>query len=307
MQLTQHSVSLHAIHKMSHINRIHTLLAVQSIVIIFASINRLSNLAGGYVAPNQFLRWVDFNNMLVFPTISIIAFYLLKRVIEQGSGNILLGSLFLLGVYLLGVSYGDHEVTNYLHTRFCSDDAGDLCRIIIFNDDQFSHWLFFGGFISLHVALLLIQALTPLDDALTRRDVGLIVVNSLFIALGIFANLGFEEIGFDLYVIVWLAILAVGLLWRFGRKPLLIYYTTAYCARPWTGRHLSSIFCVAAKAYRHARLQTRKQPCLYFTKKDTRLFTAIRKRRSVKRSQKHSLHWKMLCGSATARSVLVVD
>ena len=58
--------------------RIHSLLAVQSVVAILVSINRLGTWTLGYVLPNQFLRWVDFNNMLVLPLISLVAFYLLK-------------------------------------------------------------------------------------------------------------------------------------------------------------------------------------------------------------------------------------
>src|SRR4051812_37614630 len=54
---------------------------------------------------------------------------------------------------------GSHEVTNYLHVRFCPDTASDLCRIVAYNDDQFSHLL--------------------------------------FVAAGVVANLAFEEIGLD--------------------------------------------------------------------------------------------------------------
>jgi hypothetical protein len=54
------------------------------------------------------------------------------------------------------------------------------------------------------------------------------VVNGLFIGLGVFANLAFEEIGLDLVVVAVLALVAVGLLVKHGRQPLFIYYTTAY-------------------------------------------------------------------------------
>ena len=57
----------------------HTLLAVQSLVVVFVSVNRLSALTLGYVAPNQFLRWVDLINMLPLPLLSLAAFYLLKK------------------------------------------------------------------------------------------------------------------------------------------------------------------------------------------------------------------------------------
>src|SRR3990172_3757350 len=100
--------------------RIHTLLAIQSIVAILVSVNRLGKWTLGYVLPNEFLRWVDFNNMLVLPLISLVAFYLLKKTIEydsparEGRTHLWLNLVFIVGVYLLAASYGDHEVTNYL-------------------------------------------------------------------------------------------------------------------------------------------------------------------------------------------------
>ena len=215
--------------------RIHTLLAIQSVVAILVSINRLGTWTLGYVLPNEFLRWVDFNNMLVLPLISLVAFYLLKKTIEydsparEGRGHLIVNLIFIVGVYLLASSYGDHEVTNYLHVRFCSNNiASDLCRIVIFNDDEFSHWIFFTGFVMMNAALLFLQNLFPHKEQLTGRDAALLVANSVFLGAGVLANLGFEEIGLDLYVVFLLAIISVYFLWKRGRQPLYIYYTAAY-------------------------------------------------------------------------------
>jgi len=217
------------------VKRIHFLLAVQSVVAILVSINRLGTWTLGYVLPNEFLRWVDFNNMLVLPLISLVAFYLLKKTIEydsparEGRTHLALNLVFIVWLYFLGASYGDHEVTNYLHTRFCLEDtASDLCRIVIFNDDEFSHWVFFTGFVLVNASLLFLQNVFPYKEKLTATDVGLLVVNALFLGAGILANLGFEEIGLDLYVVAVLAILSAYLLWRRGKQPLFIYYTAAY-------------------------------------------------------------------------------
>jgi len=214
---------------------IHSLLAVQSVVAILVSINRLGTWTLGYVLPNEFLRWVDFNNMLVLPLISLVAFYLLKKTIEydsparEGRIHLALNLVFIVGLYFLGASYGDHEVTNYLHTRFCLEDAAsDLCRIVIFNDDEFSHWVFFTGFVMVNAALLFLQMVFPYRGEVTTGDISLLIGNAVFLAAGIFANLGFEEIGLDLYIVALLAILSVYLLWRRGKQPLFIYYTAAY-------------------------------------------------------------------------------
>ncbi|MGQ0604723.1 MAG: hypothetical protein ACT4QE_23840 [Anaerolineales bacterium] len=244
------------------LGRLHALLFVQTIVIILGSINRLGSFTLGYVAPNEFLRWVDFHNMLTLPLISLGAFYLLKKTLEydspqrEGRWHLALNLTFILGLYLLGASYGTHEVTNYLSFRFCREvPTTDLCRIVIFNDDEFSHWVFFTGFVMVNAALMFFQVLfphrgtgpskawagesgtivptrsvspSPRSGAVTTLDKVLLGVNAVFIGAGIFANLAFEVIGLDLYVVALLAVVAVGLLWRKGAQPLLIYYSVAY-------------------------------------------------------------------------------
>lgn len=216
-------------------NRIHILLGIQSLLAIFVSFNRLTDWFEGYVLPNEFLRWVDFNNMLPVPLISLLATYLLKKTLEynsperEGRAHLAWNVVFIIGVYLTAVSYGDHEVTNYLHVRFCvADSISDLCRIIIFNDDEFSHWLFFAGFMLVNLAILFLQELFPYRGQLSGGDVGLLFLNSLFLGGGVMANLGFEEVGLDLYVVAALALIAAGLLWWRGKQPMFVYYTFAY-------------------------------------------------------------------------------
>jgi hypothetical protein len=215
--------------------RIHALLGVQSLVAILVSINRLGTWTLGYVLPNQFLRWVDLNNMLALPLISIVASYLLKKAIEydspqrEGKTHIAWNLVFIVGLYLLAASYGDHEVTNYLHARFCeTNTTSDLCRIVIFNDDEFSHWIFFTGFVMINAAILFMQDIFPHREKITNADFALLGLNAIFLGARILANLGFEEIGLDLYVVTLLALISTYLLLRRGRQPMFVYYTVAY-------------------------------------------------------------------------------
>lgn len=214
--------------------RIHVLLGIQSLLGILVSLNRLGPWTLGYVLPNEFLRWVDLNN-IILSLISLVALYVLKKSIEyvspqrEGTAHTAWNLVFIVGVYLTAASYGDHEVTNYLHQRFCaSDTASDLCRIIIFNDDEFSHWLFFTGFVMVNAAILFLQNLFPHPARISGADFALLGINALFLGAAILANLGFEEIGLDLYVVAALAIVSGYLLWRRGRQPMFIYYTIAY-------------------------------------------------------------------------------
>ena len=215
--------------------RIHTLLGIQSLVGILVSLNRLGTWTLGYVLPNQFLRWVDFNNMLVLSLISLVALYLLKKTIEYdspargGRAHMAWNLVFIIGLYLTAASYGDHEVTNYLHQRFCATDiTSDLCRIVIFNDDEFSHWVFFTGFVMVNAAILFLQNIFPYREKISNTDIALLALNALFLGAAVLANLGFEEIGLDLYVVALLAFVSTYLLLRRGRQPMFMYYTSAY-------------------------------------------------------------------------------
>ena len=77
-------------------------------------------------------------------------------------------------------------------------------------------------------AILFIQNLFPHQEQVKGSDVGLLLLNSLFLGAGVMANLGFEEIGLDLYVVAVLAIISAFLLWKRGKQPMFIYYTAAY-------------------------------------------------------------------------------
>ena len=134
------------------LGQVHALLGVQSIIVVLLSLNRLSTLTLGYVAGNEFLRWVD----------------LLK------------------------------------------------------------HWVFFAGFVLTNAALMLLQARLPHPARPGAADLALLVVNGLFIGAGVFANLALEVIGLDLYVVALLAGVALYLVWRHGRQPLLVYYAVAF-------------------------------------------------------------------------------
>ena len=214
--------------------RIHLLLGIQSLLAIFVSFNRLTDWFTAYVLPNEFLRWVDLNNIIV-ALVSMITAYLLKKTLEynspvrEGSAHTAWNLIFIIGVFITAVSYGFHEMGNYLHVRFCDPDPGsDLCRIIIFNDDEFSHWLFFTGFTMVNAAILFLQNLFPRRESLSGFDISLLLLNSLFLGAGILANLGFETIGLDLYIVAFLAIVSTYLLWSRGKQPMFIYYAAAY-------------------------------------------------------------------------------
>lgn len=219
--------------------RMHLLLTGLSIVILLLSINRLTSFTLSYLQPYDFLRWIDFNAMIPIPLLSIILYYLLLRELIYESSfkktklYILLFLLFITGVYLFGASSGNHEVTNYLNTRFCEKGTIDssLCNIIAYNDDEFSHIIYYLGFVFMNIVLLLMEYNMPRKKGMVKKDYIFVSANALFIALGIFANLAFEEIGIDLYFFGFLMLLSLYLLYSkkiVSKLPLTYYFAVSY-------------------------------------------------------------------------------
>lgn len=219
---------------------IHVILAGLSLNIILLSFNRLTPLTAGYLQPLEFLRWLDFNAMVPIPLMSVLLYYLLFRIVSkdhpfQKTRMYTALTLFLItGIYLFAAGSGDHEVTNYLNTRFC--DQGNLhsplCNIISFNDDEFSHYLYYAGFILMNLTLMAVENRMPNKNKATNKNLVLITINSLLIALGIFANLAFEDTGIDIAVFSSVALISTYFLLfakrNFRTLPVTFYFTAAY-------------------------------------------------------------------------------
>lgn len=219
--------------------RIHLLLTGLSLVILLLSINRLTSFTLSYLQPYDFLRWLDFNAMIPIPLLSILLYYFLLRdtvrdsVFKKTVLYSFLFALFITGVYLFGASSGDHEVTNYLNTRFC--DRGDikstLCKIISFNDDEFSHYVYYLGFVLMNLVLIFMEYNVPRKKGMTKKDYVFVSLNALFIGLGVFANLAFEEIGIDLYVFGFLMLVSLWVLFAkkiVAKLPITYYFAFSY-------------------------------------------------------------------------------
>lgn len=220
--------------------KLHLAFTGLSVTIILLSINRLTDFTLSYLQPYDFLRWLDFNAMLPIPILSIIFYYLIKKDVEaagkQSSSQWLLplNLLFMVGIYLYGTSSGTHEVTNYLSTRFCARGTieSELCNIVAYNDDTFSHMIYFIGLIVLNISLIFIENIMPRRELITQKDLTFITTNALFIALGIFANLAFEPTTIDIVSFGSVMLLTLYLLFfsknKYNKMPVTYYFGVAY-------------------------------------------------------------------------------
>jgi hypothetical protein len=214
------------------LRRLHVLLGVQSLLLVLASVNRLSSLTTAEVLPHGSLRVVEVLNLLVIPPLSALAFYLLlEHLLERARPGVrrALRLGFLASLYLFAVSYGIHEPANFLHERDCSAGSGPLCEAIAYHDDGISHLLFFAGFAGIAAVLLLAQAAAR-PVASTRGDLRLVLANAALVAAAIVANLAFEPIGLDLLPVAAIAALAAWLLRRHGPRPVTVYFAASSVA-----------------------------------------------------------------------------
>jgi len=215
--------------------RLHLLLTLDSLLVVLISVNRKADTTLAFVAHNEFLRWVEVDNM-VLGLCTVLLYYLVAAHLVHDSGqrrrgaSFALGALFTTGVYVYGLSLGDHEITNYLHGRFCSQSLPTICRIVAFNDDVFSDMVFLAGFTLLNTMVMVTQFLFPTDRVPRLWDNVLLGVNALFVGAGITANLALEKAEFDPFVIGATTVLALVLLKISPRQPMLRYYAVAYTA-----------------------------------------------------------------------------
>ncbi len=200
------------------------------------AVNRLAGLTGGYVDRHQSLRWVDLLNMTVLPLARVLATARLRRILRGGAhpvgaGDRALDVVFVAGAYLLAAGNGMHEVTNYLHVRFCSPSpaaTGQLCDVVAYDDDQFSHGVFFAGFVLLNLSVLLMPLLVAVREPARGRHLVAVAANAVVFAAAVFANLAFEELGADLDVVAVIAVIAAVVWWRRRRDAIVVYYLLAY-------------------------------------------------------------------------------
>ena len=231
---------------------IHLLLTFQTALLILGSLNRLTGWTLDPVPGLPGTRWRELLNLLVLPLLGLLAAHLVMRFLataderrldadrdkERGlpvssiqhpaspRRDLAAQLLFLAGAYFTGIGYGVHEIANYLHGMLGL--PRELRHIVAFQDDGFSHWIFFGGFMLVNGAVLACQAVHPWAGVYRPRDRALLAANGLAIAAGIVANLAFQRLGLDLFVILAMALQTLILRLRAGPQPLFFYYATGF-------------------------------------------------------------------------------
>ncbi len=103
-------------------------------------------------------------------------------------------------VSLFAVSMGVHDVTNTLWAAGRNGLPDSVAETIAFLDDSLSHWVFFAGFAGATLSLVEAQLGSPLELRITWLQLLWVLVNALFLAGAVFANMAFERTRLDIMV-----------------------------------------------------------------------------------------------------------
>jgi len=212
--------------------KIPQIFSLLSGAILLLTINRKTNLTQGLLQPYEYLRWQDFHAMITLPFIITLIYTLLfiavtsrQPRLHKHFGSYII--IFVTGILLYGISSGNHEVTNYLHHRFCVGETSSICQIIQYNDDSFSHLIFYLSSIIMTLALLFFEIAQPESKPISNKSLAIIIINAGLIGTGLFLNLALENLGIDLYSFGILSAISLSLLYlkseEFRSYPIITY------------------------------------------------------------------------------------
>ncbi len=183
--------------------RLHLLLSLNSLAVVLVSLERFSFTTRVLLQPYQFLRLHEALQIgvLILATV-LIPFFLFREVTGNFSllakdkrRGMVLGSVFLAGIYFYASGNAFHELASFLFNQYCdvTSVSGQLCASLFFNDYYTGNVLYFIGAFLFTLALILLEVVQP-RLLMTKRDLWLLVPNSLIYALAIVAYAGFDRV-----------------------------------------------------------------------------------------------------------------
>jgi hypothetical protein len=175
--------------------------------------------------------------VLILATV-IIPFFLFQEVTSDFSlltqnkkRGMFLGSIFIAGIYFYASGNAFHELASFLFNQYCDVNhvSGQLCGSLFFNDYYTGNVLYFIGAFLFTLALILLEIVQP-HLLMTKRDMWLLVPNSLIYALAIIAYAGFDRVlvGLVYSLVTTLVVVAILLVYRKELRSLPITSYTAF-------------------------------------------------------------------------------
>lgn len=220
-------------------NRLNLLFSLSSLSVVLVTIERFSFTTKIILQPFGFLRLHELVQMsfLILLTV-IIPFFLLREVTNNFASlrvqkGLVLGLLFITGIYFYATGNGLHEVSSFNFNQFCDPKnfSGDLCSGFFFNDYYTGNIFYFIGAGLMILSLVFLERLKP-NTNYQKKDLLTTVVNAAIYALAIFAYAAFDRVlvglVYSAVIMLFADILFLQIREKYLRYPIITYTALTY-------------------------------------------------------------------------------
>lgn len=219
--------------------RLNLLFGLTSLVVVLISVERFSFTTKVLLQPDSFLRLHELVQMTILILASaLLPFFILKEITNnfetlKTRKGMILGTLFIAGIYFYATGNGLHELASFQFNHFCDTKhfTSELCKSMFFNDYYTGNMLYFIGAFFMNMSLVLLELVKP-RLRMTRKDIAPVVINSLIYALAIFAYSGFDRVlvGLIFSLIMMFTVDTILLINRkkYTRLPFTVYTALTY-------------------------------------------------------------------------------
>lgn len=218
-------------------NAYNILFSIYSLTALVIIIERL--FPSPLLPPFNFIRLHEINQTVIFITITVaISFFYLRILTQQfktltKKRDFLLALCFVIGIYLYGAGEGWHEVASFTLNTYCDVHAlsGNLCNGLFINDYYAGNIIFFIGGLLVTVPLLLLASYYP-EKAFSKKEMAILIANSLVFAFTWFAYAAFDKVLVGLFFSAVLLFISgfffLRIHGKYSRYPFITYSFIAY-------------------------------------------------------------------------------
>ncbi|OGG16633.1 hypothetical protein A3D77_08115 [Candidatus Gottesmanbacteria bacterium RIFCSPHIGHO2_02_FULL_39_11] len=220
-------------------SKLNWLLTLSSLNVILVTIERFSFTTQILLPPDNFLRLHEVFQIatLILFTVILPALYLKEltknfELLKKRKGAILL-LVFIAGVYFYATGNGIHELGSFFFNQYCPTQnfSSIQCKGMFINDYYFGNGLYFFGAALLVIPLLMFERISG-TDKVSKKDKIILIVNSIFYSLTIFAYAAFDRVEVGLIYSLVMMVVTLGFFIKIRKKmwnyPFITYSTIAY-------------------------------------------------------------------------------
>jgi hypothetical protein len=220
------------------VNRLNWIFTLSSISVLLVTVERFSFTGKILLQPFNFLRLHELIQITFLILLTVVIPVLLLKEVTQNFKNFnrngfLLLLTFITGIYFYATGNGVHELASFMFNHYCDVKkfTGNLCSGLFFNDYYTGNIYYFIGGFTIVASLLLFELKRP-NQAYSKKDLPMTVINAVVYAFAIFAYAAFDVVLVGLAYSLITTIFALSLFAKIRKRylnyPLITYTTLTY-------------------------------------------------------------------------------